>query len=96
MQAEQQLPKGWTLMRDGTPSCPDIPDWLIANLPEGSTVGIDPFLHTVGPLLSGPYIAQHNSGDTYRNKLNVVSRDASGSSNVLLDSVHQKLYAFIR
>lgn len=24
-----------------------IPDWLIANLPEGAKVGIDPFVHTI-------------------------------------------------
>ncbi|KAK9789963.1 hypothetical protein WJX73_006444 [Symbiochloris irregularis] len=47
LQAEKQLPKGWTLMRAGTPTCPEISDWLASNLPEGSVVGIDPLLHTV-------------------------------------------------
>ncbi|GAB4814313.1 hypothetical protein N2152v2_001359 [Parachlorella kessleri] len=47
LQAEQQLGPGWTLMRQGTPSCPEIPDWLVSTLPEGGKVGIDPFLHTI-------------------------------------------------
>ena len=51
MQAEQQLGPGWTLMKGGTPGCPEIPDWLASNLPEGSRIGIDPFLHTVSLLL---------------------------------------------
>ena len=47
VQAEQQLGPGWTLMRTGTPKCPEIQDWLASSLPDGSRVGIDPFLHTV-------------------------------------------------
>ncbi|KAL3145608.1 hypothetical protein ABBQ32_003156 [Trebouxia sp. C0010 RCD-2024] len=47
LQAEQQLGPGWTLMRGGTPKCPEIQDWLASTLPEGARVGIDPFLHTV-------------------------------------------------
>lgn len=47
MQAEQQLEKGWELMKAGTPGCPDMEEWLVSVLPEGSRVGIDPFLHTV-------------------------------------------------
>ena len=47
MQAEKQLPGGWQLMRDGTASCPSIEDWLVQHIPEGGTVGIDPYLHTV-------------------------------------------------
>ena len=47
VQAEQQLGPGWTLMRAGTPKCPEIQDWLATSLPEGARVGIDPFLHTV-------------------------------------------------
>ena len=50
-QAEKQLGKGWQLMRGGTPGCPDIPDWLADNLPEGARVGVDPYLHTVSPAL---------------------------------------------
>lgn len=34
-------------MRGGTPGCPDIPEWLASNVPEGGRVGIDPFVHTV-------------------------------------------------
>ncbi|KAL0020575.1 hypothetical protein WJX77_005157 [Trebouxia sp. C0004] len=47
LQAEQQLGPGWTLMRAGTPKCPEIQDWLASSLPDGTRVGIDPFLHTV-------------------------------------------------
>lgn len=46
-QAEKELGDGWTLMRSGTPACPEIPDWLAEHIPEGGRVGIDPFLHTV-------------------------------------------------
>ena len=46
-QATQQLGPAWTLMRAGTPGCPEIPDWLAQNLPESARVGIDPYLHTV-------------------------------------------------
>ena len=48
-QASQKLGPAWTLMRGGTPGCPDIPDWLAGNVPEGGRVGIDPFVHTVCP-----------------------------------------------
>ncbi|KAK9856848.1 hypothetical protein WJX84_010209 [Apatococcus fuscideae] len=47
LQAEQQLEKGWELMKAGTPGCPEIDEWLVDVLPEGARVGIDPFLHTV-------------------------------------------------
>lgn len=47
LQAEQQLGPGWTLMRSGTPKCPEIQEWLATTLPQGARVGIDPFLHTV-------------------------------------------------
>lgn len=46
-QATQQLGPAWTLMRAGTPGCPEIPDWLADNVPDGEAVGIDPYLHTV-------------------------------------------------
>ena len=52
LQAEQQLGPGWTLMRSGTPKCPEIQDWLATTLPEGGRVGIDPFIHTVSNLLT--------------------------------------------
>ncbi|KAK9805604.1 hypothetical protein WJX72_007339 [[Myrmecia] bisecta] len=47
LQAEKQLGPGWTLMKAGTPKCPEIPNWLADAVPEGGRVGIDPFLHTV-------------------------------------------------
>lgn len=50
MQAEKQLGPDWTLMRAGTPGCPDIADWLAEHVAEGGRVGVDPFLHTVRPL----------------------------------------------
>lgn len=47
LQASQQLGPEWTLMKAGSPGCPDIEDWLADQLPEGARIGIDPFLHTV-------------------------------------------------
>lgn len=47
LQAEQELTRSWTLMRAGTPTCPDIERWLADNLPRGSRVGIDPLCHTI-------------------------------------------------
>ncbi|EIE23184.1 Creatinase/aminopeptidase [Coccomyxa subellipsoidea C-169] len=47
LQASQQLGPAWTLMRSGTPGCPEIPEWLAENVQDGDAVGIDPFLHTV-------------------------------------------------
>lgn len=47
VQASQQLGPAWTLMKVGTPGCPEIPDWLADNLPNSAAVGIDPYLHTV-------------------------------------------------
>jgi len=47
LQATQELSKQWTLMRAGTPGCPDLEDWLASNLPAGGRVGIDPLVHTV-------------------------------------------------
>lgn len=47
LQAEQQLDENWTLMRAGLPDTPSIPDFLAKNLPEGSVVGIDPFVHSI-------------------------------------------------
>jgi Xaa-Pro aminopeptidase len=47
LQAAEQLGPDWTLMRAGTPGCPDIEDWLVSSLPEGGTVGIDADCHTI-------------------------------------------------
>lgn len=48
MQASEQLTADWTLMRMGNDGVPDIPTWLSQNLPEGSAVGIDALVHTIG------------------------------------------------
>ncbi|CAI6011243.1 unnamed protein product [Closterium sp. NIES-65] len=42
LQAEQQLPPGWDLMRAGMPGVPSVADWLAKALPAGSRVGVDP------------------------------------------------------
>ncbi|KAG2426136.1 hypothetical protein HYH02_014851 [Chlamydomonas schloesseri] len=47
LQAATELGPEWTLMKAGTPGCPDLEDWLVANLPEGARVGCDPWVHTV-------------------------------------------------
>uniref|UniRef100_A0A7R9VKA2 Xaa-Pro aminopeptidase P n=1 Tax=Chlamydomonas euryale TaxID=1486919 RepID=A0A7R9VKA2_9CHLO len=47
LQAGKELGPEWTLMKAGTPGCPDIEDWLAEHLPDGGRVGIDPFVHTV-------------------------------------------------
>eukprot|EP00898_Chlorokybus_atmophyticus_P005799 jgi/Chlat1/621/Chrsp103S08590 len=46
LQASQQLGSQWTLMRAGQPGVPDMAAWLTDVLPSGSSVGIDPFLHS--------------------------------------------------
>ncbi|KAK2080907.1 hypothetical protein QBZ16_000761 [Prototheca wickerhamii] len=47
LQAADQLEEGWTLMKHGTPECPEIEDWLVSKLPAGAAVGFDPWVHTV-------------------------------------------------
>ncbi|KAI8102026.1 hypothetical protein M9434_007086 [Picochlorum sp. BPE23] len=47
LQAGEQLSSEWTLMKAGTPGVPDIKDWLVSTLKEGSKVGIDPTVHTI-------------------------------------------------
>ncbi|CAI5999692.1 unnamed protein product [Closterium sp. NIES-64] len=42
LQAEQQLPPGWDLMRVGMRGVPSVADWLAEALPAGSRVGVDP------------------------------------------------------
>ena len=61
LQAEQQLGPGWTLMRSGTPQCPEIQDWLASSLPSGGRVGIDPFLHTVRPFFASPPLREQRT-----------------------------------
>ncbi|XP_070541372.1 xaa-Pro aminopeptidase 1-like isoform X2 [Ptychodera flava] len=44
LQAEQQMDQNWTLMKHGLPNTPSQEEWLVKTLPEGSRVGVDPFL----------------------------------------------------
>ncbi|CAM9471670.1 unnamed protein product [Ectocarpus fasciculatus] len=46
LQADQQLGKGWRLMKAGKPSVPTIQEFLAKQLPTKSRVGIDPFVHS--------------------------------------------------
>ncbi|CAM9757186.1 unnamed protein product [Ectocarpus sp. 12 AP-2014] len=46
LQADQQLGKGWRLMKAGKPSVPTIQEFLAKQLPTQSRVGIDPFVHS--------------------------------------------------
>ncbi|CAM6120396.1 unnamed protein product [Calypogeia fissa] len=44
LQAESQLGSEWTLMRAGTTGVPTMSEWIRDNMPEGSKVGIDPYV----------------------------------------------------
>lgn len=44
LQAAQQMDSNWTLMKMGLKDTPTQEDWLISVLPEGSKVGVDPFI----------------------------------------------------
>ncbi|XP_078711726.1 xaa-Pro aminopeptidase 1 isoform X2 [Lampetra fluviatilis] len=44
LQAAQQMDSNWTLMRVGIQDTPTWEDWLLSVLPDGSRVGVDPFL----------------------------------------------------
>ncbi|XP_053548744.1 xaa-Pro aminopeptidase 1 isoform X2 [Bombina bombina] len=44
LQAAQQMDSNWTLMKMGIKETPSQEDWLLNVLPEGSRVGVDPFL----------------------------------------------------
>ncbi|XP_056384950.1 xaa-Pro aminopeptidase 1 isoform X2 [Hyla sarda] len=44
LQAAQQMDSNWTLMKMGLKDTPTQEDWLISLLPEGSRVGVDPFI----------------------------------------------------
>ncbi|CAN0262014.1 unnamed protein product [Ectocarpus sp. 6 AP-2014] len=46
LQADQQLGKGWRLMKAGKPSVPTIEEFLAKQLPTQSRVAIDPFVHS--------------------------------------------------
>ena len=41
LQAEKELPEGWTLMKSGQPLVLDMNDWILANMSKGQTVGVD-------------------------------------------------------
>ncbi|EMP39774.1 Xaa-Pro aminopeptidase 1 [Chelonia mydas] len=44
LQAAQQMDGNWTLMKMGLKDTPTQEDWLVSVLPEGSKVGVDPFI----------------------------------------------------
>lgn len=44
LQAAQQMDSNWTLMKMGLKDTPTQEDWLVSVLPEGSKVGVDPFI----------------------------------------------------
>jgi Xaa-Pro aminopeptidase len=44
LQATTQLSSEWTLMKSGEPGVLELNDWIIANIPSGRTIGVDPFL----------------------------------------------------
>ncbi|XP_030343492.1 xaa-Pro aminopeptidase 1 isoform X2 [Strigops habroptila] len=44
LQAAQQMDNNWTLMKMGLKDTPTQEDWLVSVLPEGSKVGVDPFI----------------------------------------------------
>ncbi|XP_076804683.1 xaa-Pro aminopeptidase 1-like [Clavelina lepadiformis] len=46
LQAEQELDTNWILMKMGLKDTPSIEDWLCSVLPEGSYVGVNPFLYS--------------------------------------------------
>uniref|UniRef100_A0A8D0GIV6 Xaa-Pro aminopeptidase 1 n=1 Tax=Sphenodon punctatus TaxID=8508 RepID=A0A8D0GIV6_SPHPU len=44
LQGAQQMDSNWTLMKMGLKDTPTQEDWLVSVLPEGSSVGVDPFI----------------------------------------------------
>ncbi|XP_075791630.1 xaa-Pro aminopeptidase 1 isoform X2 [Pelodiscus sinensis] len=44
LQAAQQMDSNWMLMKMGLKDTPTQEDWLVSVLPEGSKVGVDPFI----------------------------------------------------
>ncbi|NWW91682.1 XPP1 aminopeptidase, partial [Rhynochetos jubatus] len=44
LQAAHQMDSNWTLMKMGLKDTPSQEDWLVSVLPEGSKVGVDPFI----------------------------------------------------
>ena len=47
LQAEQELTKEWTLMKQGEKDVPDVKKWVRENMESGSVLGIDPNIHSV-------------------------------------------------
>ena len=47
LQAERELTGEWILMRQGEANVPDIKTWMKENLTPGSTLGIDPEIHSI-------------------------------------------------
>jgi len=47
LQAEKELGADWTLQKADVAGVLELPAWLAKNLPSGSRVGVDPFLHTI-------------------------------------------------
>ena len=41
LQAEKELPEGWTLMKCGQPGVLEMSDWILANMSRGQIVGVD-------------------------------------------------------
>uniref|UniRef100_A0A7M4EXI4 X-prolyl aminopeptidase 1 n=1 Tax=Crocodylus porosus TaxID=8502 RepID=A0A7M4EXI4_CROPO len=48
LQAASQMDNNWTLMKMGVKDTPSQEDWLVSVLPEGSRVGVDPFIISAG------------------------------------------------
>lgn len=44
LQAANELSSDWTLMKSGQPNVLELPEWVVANLTSGQTVGVDPLL----------------------------------------------------
>ncbi|XP_075467939.1 xaa-Pro aminopeptidase 1 isoform X3 [Ascaphus truei] len=61
LQGAQQMDSNWTLMKMGLKDTPTQEDWLINVLPEGSRVGVDPFIIQADQWKS-MYIAMKNAG----------------------------------
>lgn len=54
LQAEQQLGPGWTLMRHGTPGCPEVHEWRCRRCAVLPLLALFP-----GELAAGPAVVAH-------------------------------------
>ncbi|KAG2219136.1 hypothetical protein INT45_000508 [Circinella minor] len=52
LQASQELSGDWTLMKQGMPGVPNWKEYIIKDLPQGSRIGIDPSIITVGDAIA--------------------------------------------